>query len=292
MTGTRLNDCDLAPGEKAKYDAEREAQIARAKLYIRSDRYVSNPTKPPPRTQDFIAWLDAALAALEEARTEATVVMEQLRKTCAEILGTDTDWPNYALTVTELDGKRREVAEALARLRADAGDTEVNYARELSRMKAEIARLRAPPAADVMELARSLLDFTGYPPPNQTKKEWIEECVARVARALTTYGDQRARDARQQILVDSTPLREAVAHEARAAAWAEAILMVDDETHITHNFPAPPIIAKMRERALAAAPPQSEERHLTPDEQRVMQKALLRSTRIIDDPPQSEGGEG
>jgi hypothetical protein len=190
MTGTRLNDCDLAPGEKAKYDAEREAQIARAKLYIRSDRYVSNPTKPPPRTQDFIAWLDAALAALEEARTEATVVMEQLRKTCAEILGTDTDWPNYALTVTELDGKRREVAEALARLRADAGDTEVNYARELSRMKAEIARLRAPPAADVMELARSLLDFTGYPPPNQTKKEWIEECVARVARALTTYGDQ------------------------------------------------------------------------------------------------------
>jgi hypothetical protein len=68
--------------------------------------------------------------------------------------------------------------------------------------------------------------------------------------------------------------------------------MVDDETHITHNFPAPPIIAKMRERALAAAPPQSEERHLTPDEQRVMQKALLRSTRIIDDPPQSEGGEG
>jgi hypothetical protein len=164
-------------------------------------------------------------------------------------------------------------------------------ARLLNEARAEIARLRAPPAADVMEIARVALGYTADPAWIINDPQRFPDVHA-VARALTTYGDQRARDARQQILVDSTPLREAVAHEARAAAWAEAILMVDDETHITHNFPAPPIIAKMRERALAAAPPQSEERHLTPDEQRVMQKALLRSTRIIDDPPQSEGGEG
>jgi hypothetical protein len=163
--------------------------------------------------------------------------------------------------------------------------------RLLDKARAEIARLRALPEADVMEIAWVTLGYTADPAWIINDPQRFPDVHA-VARALTTYGDQRARDARQQILVDSTPLREAVAHEARAAAWAEAILMVDDETHITHNFPAPPIIAKMRERALAAAPPQSEERHLTPDEQRVMQKALLRSTRIIDDPPQSEGGEG
>jgi hypothetical protein len=128
------------------------------------------------------------------------------------------------------------------------------------------------PRADVMEIARVALGYTADPAWIINDPQRFPDVHA-VARALTAYGDQRAR-------------------EARAAAWAEAILMVDDETHITHNFPAPPIIAKMRERALAAAPPQSEERHLTPDEQRVMQKALLRSTRIIDDPPQSEGGEG
>jgi hypothetical protein len=43
-------------------------------------------------------------------------------------------------------------------------------------------------------------------------------------------------------------------------------------------------------RALAAGPPQSEERHLTPNEHKVMNRALLRSTRPVD-PPQSEGGE-
>lgn len=51
---------------------------------------------------------------------------------------------------------------------------------------------QAPPEADVMERCRGLLDFTGYAPPNQTKKEWVEECVLRVAHALTEYGDQRA----------------------------------------------------------------------------------------------------
>jgi hypothetical protein len=184
MTGTRLNDCDLAPGEKAKYDAEREAQIARAKLYIRSDRYVSNPTKPPPRTQDFIAWLDAALAALEKARTEATVAMEQL-----------------------------------SRLRADAGDTEVNYARELSRMKAEIARLRAPPAADVMELVKAVrkrlkeLLRIGHKPrgikqhfgyPNDPRFEFDEDEL--FARALTAYGDQRAHEASTLALEEAAQL--------------------------------------------------------------------------------------
>jgi hypothetical protein len=211
----------IPPDEQAKYGAasatEREAQIARAKLYIRSDRYVSNPTKPPPRTQDFIAWLDAALAALEKARTEATVAMEQL-----------------------------------SRLRADAGDTEVNYARELSRMKAEIARLRAPPSADVMELAWGLI--SGGTVVGQ-------ELANRIARALTAYGDQRAHDARQQMLVDSTPLREAVAREARTAAFEEAAQIANDQTS---DDPQPgdwnDACSHIRDALRALdAPPQSEE---------------------------------
>jgi hypothetical protein len=94
----------------------------------------------------------------------------------------------------------------------------------LNEARAEIARLRAPPEADVMKLAWGLI--SGGTVVGQ-------ELANRIAHALTVYGEQRA-------------------HDARAAAWAEAILMVDDETHITHNFPAPPIITKMRERALTA----------------------------------------
>jgi hypothetical protein len=44
---------------------------------------------------------------------------------------------------------------------------------------------------------------------------------------LTAYGDQRVRDAWQQILVDSTPLREAIAREARETALEEAAQLCD-----------------------------------------------------------------
>jgi hypothetical protein len=202
---------------------------------------------------------------------------------------TPSEQAKYATPDAERERQQLEQQIAMALERVEEDDRV--GAAHMAQHEADVARLRAPPEADVMEIARVVLGYTADPAWIINDPQRFPDVHA-VARALTEYGDRRAHDARQQILVDSTPLREAVAHEARAAAWAEAILMVDDETHITHNFPAPPIIAKMRERALAAAPPQSEERHLTPDEQRVMQKALLRSTRIIDDPPQSEGGEG
>jgi hypothetical protein len=128
------------------------------------------------------------------------------------------------------------------------------------------------PSTDVMELARSLLDFTGYPPPNQTKKEWVEECVARVARAFTAYGDRRAHDARQQILVDSTPLREAIAREARAAAIEEAAQaaspIADEELPEPYwdnararrmDWACAVGRCVSRIRTLATAPPQSQE---------------------------------
>jgi hypothetical protein len=162
--------------------------------------------------------------------------------------------------------------------------------RLLDEARAEIARLRAPPAVDVMTLARNFYAnkvvrwLVAYKSTSAVDHQrWFEDMFV---QALTAYGDQRAREARQQILVDSTPLREAVAREARAAAI---------------TFERECIIVELRSNGYHAAadflvdistPPQSEERHLTPGEQRVMHKALLRSTRIIDDPPQSEGGEG
>jgi hypothetical protein len=109
---------------------------------------------------------------------------------------------------------------------------------ELDDARVAIVAAEIAPPADVMEIARVVLGYTADPAWIINDPQRFPDVHA-VARALTVYGDQRAR-------------------EARAAAWAEAILMVDDETHITHNFPAPPIIAKMQERAHAAAPPQSE----------------------------------
>jgi hypothetical protein len=190
----------IPPDEQAKYGAtsatEREAQIARAKLYIRSDRYVSNPTKPPPRTQDFIAWLDAALAALDELR-----------------------------------GRVRELEDEIARLRADAGDTEVNYARELSRMKAEIARLHAPPEADVMERAHKVI--------SDWRPDWPIAAIGDATKliqilicALTAYGDQRAREGAMRAAIrnyndaDEEIIR--AKREARAAAIEEAAQLCDD----------------------------------------------------------------
>ena len=59
--------------------------------------------------------------------------------------------------------------------------------------RAEIARLRAPPEADVMERAWKALDRTPPPKLNLYRQDW--QRAEDVARALTEYGDQRAREA-------------------------------------------------------------------------------------------------
>jgi hypothetical protein len=99
--------------------------------------------------------------------------------------------------------------------------------RLLDEARSEIARLRAPPEADVMERAHKVI--------SDWRPDWpiaaigdATKLIQILVRSLTAYGDQRARDARQQILVDSTPLREAVAREARASALEEAAQLCDD----------------------------------------------------------------
>jgi hypothetical protein len=116
MTGTRLNDCTPTPDEQAKYH---EAQI-RA---LRSKS--ANPRHQRPWGTIVYEWsaeeIDVLLRLLDEARAEATVAMEQLRKTCAEILGADTDWPQHGnvpfaiavalqLRVTAIREARAEIA--------------------------------------------------------------------------------------------------------------------------------------------------------------------------------------
>jgi hypothetical protein len=162
--------------------------------------------------------------------------------------------------------------------------------------RAEIARLREvaqdigderhnpvdPPEADVMEIAWVTLGYTADPAWIINDPQRFPDVHA-VARALTAYGDQRARtnekyvaardkiarEARQQMLVDSTPLREAVAREARAAALEEAWNAAGREIKFSSSSP-PAVLAYIQGRADA--------------------QKLIRT--LADTPPQSEGGEG
>jgi hypothetical protein len=96
-----------------------------------------------------------------------------------------------------------------------------------------------------------------------------ESADRKLCTALTAYGDQRAR-------------------EARAAAIEAAAQAIADEMDISAQISMPALTCALRRiRALAAAPPQSEERHLTPSEHKVMNRALLRSMRPVD-PPRSD----
>ncbi|HXI49022.1 MAG TPA: hypothetical protein VNH39_10570, partial [Steroidobacteraceae bacterium] len=101
-----------------------------------------------------------------------------------------------------LDEARAEIAEQqseIEELAAKVGPvTERNgeLRGRVRELESEIARLRAPPEADVMEIARELF-------PAEWNEIWArlpihsyEELKARIARALTAYGDQRAREAR------------------------------------------------------------------------------------------------
>ena len=127
----------------------------------------------------------------------------------------------------------------------------------------ELERLRAPPEADVMKRAGSVFDevvallFDGTRPKPYLRPDAIIPIAA--------YGDQRARD-----------------DHASAIETIQKIVAKYEENG---DLGCPEMMTEIQD--LAAIPPPSEERHLTPNEQRVMQRALLRSTRIIDDPPQS-----
>jgi HEAT repeat protein len=81
----------------------------------------------------------------------------------------------------------------------------------------------ATPDADVMKQLDAALQYD--PPHHYVISDGLRQ---RLLYVLTAYGDRRARDARQQMLVDSTPLREAVAREARASALEEAAQLCDD----------------------------------------------------------------
>ncbi len=99
-----------------------------------------------------------------------------------------------------------------------------------------------------------------------------ERHVLRLCRALAEYGDRRARDARRSIqdqgwcslchvyhrtrsAVEGCPLIQQIKREVRAGAWAEAIVLVDDETFVSRDMPTNPLVTKMRDRALAGEKP-------------------------------------
>jgi hypothetical protein len=254
MTGTRLNDCTPTPDEQAKYH---EAQI-RA---LRSKS--ANPRHQRPWGTIVYEWsaeeIDVLLRLLDEARAEATVAMEQLRKTCAEILGADTDWPQHGnvpfaiavalqLRVTAIREARAEIAH-LTKDNESYRATQEQAVHDRDIAWTEIARLRAPPEADVMELAHKIaaeIDVE-HDDTMQDKCAVCQRVIPFIARALTAYGDQRAANARR---------------EARAAAFEEAAQRLNEESErrIAAQISGAIVVGVCVSliRALAAAPPQSE----------------------------------
>jgi hypothetical protein len=205
MTGTRLNDCTPTPNEQAKYvisDAEHEAQIRRNhSLAEFKNGWGENKTGHKDGfVYDHWKEKDDLLHLLDKARAEATVAREQLRKTCAKILGADTDWPQH-------DNVSFAIAVAL-HLRVTA----------IREARSEIARLRTPPEADVMELARKLRSIT-YRQSGGAVHDMSDE---EASRALTAYGDQRAREAEAAMRDKLLDHADACVREARAAAIEEA----------------------------------------------------------------------
>ncbi len=132
--------------------------------------------------------------------------------------------------------------------------------------------------ADVMDRARKLWARPGL---------GYED----VARALAEYGDQRAAEGKQQMLVESTPLRDAIAREARAAALEEAAQVAElitggggniDHQHISQEA-RKYAAALIRARALEEAA-----QRLSKNPRWVNAAAAIRA--LHDTPPQSEGG--
>jgi hypothetical protein len=139
---------------------------------------------------------------------------------------------------------RQRTTEAYAFTCSDSGISNarldrVELLRLLDEARAEIARLRAPPAVDVMELARQLL------PMGDGRGCWNFDAIReRVARALTVYGDQRAREARAAAI---EAVKEALipTPDTLTNEWAFGWDHARDK-------------ALLALRALAATPPQSE----------------------------------
>jgi hypothetical protein len=135
---------------------------------------------------------------------------------------------------------RQRTTEAYAFTCSDSGISNarldrVELLRLLDEARAEIARLRAPLAADVMELARNAYwehedgDGARIMPSDQRHPIFA---VQAIARALTTYGDQRAREGAMRAAIrnyndaDEEIIR--AKREARAAAIEEAAQVADN----------------------------------------------------------------
>jgi hypothetical protein len=99
----------------------------------------------------------------------------------------------------------------------------------LDEARAEIARLRAPPEADVMEIAWVTLGYTADPAWIINDPQRFPDVHA-VARALTAYGDQRAREAEAAMRDKLLDHADACVREARAAAFEEAAQIANDQT--------------------------------------------------------------
>ncbi len=88
--------------------------------------------------------------------------------------------------------------------------------------KAEIERLHAPPEADAMERAVDFL-WPHYTDPIVPKMEYAKkssECQ-RLTRALTEYGDQRAREARTMAIEKAAQVIEERSKAPSHTTWGE-----------------------------------------------------------------------
>jgi hypothetical protein len=285
MTGTRLNDCTPASDEQAKYatpDAERERQQLEQQIAMALERVEEDDraatSSPPECALPEVDVMEIARVVLGYTADPAWIINDPQR------------FPDVHAVARALTEYGDQCVAKADRLRTPASDEQAKYtmnsvervARAVRRNRflrtgrissfdettpltegelddaraaivaAEIARAAAKtPEADVMKIVRDALTPLRLSPGTLPAYESADR---KLCTALTAYGDQRARDARQQMLVDSTPLREAVARKARAAAIEEAAQICEADYRIDDT---PHELADTI-RALAAAPPQSE----------------------------------
>jgi hypothetical protein len=240
MTGTRLDDCTPAP------DAEREAQKL-SQPAILPDCMLpdgADPCKGYQRLREVIEGQGLSMTAMDKELREARIAIQAQNGVRASL---DADVMEIARVVLGYtadpawiinDPQRFPDVHAVARALTEYGDqcvAKAGVTDERDAARAEIAEQQAsppecaPPEADVMERAHKVI--------SDWRPDWpiaaigdATKLIQILVRALTAYGDQRAREAR------------ASAIEEAGAALRQSLGRVL----------APKI------RALAVAPPQSE----------------------------------
>jgi len=227
---------------------------------------------------------DAALRLLDEARAEQTRFEASDKERLAQISSQPWQEREHLAHVDRafllrllkkariaiqtqngvvLSGTRKliEARAEIARLRDNPGCKILDHKwldPECVETGCQSLKLRVPPEADVMELAAIAYGFVTMPNPVALFPRQVE-IIEGVARALTAYGDQRARAAR------AVAIEEAAQDDKALERAAKAYLQSVTDRAQSENRPRSVEEQGVRYedlraaiRALAAAPPQSE----------------------------------